>query len=63
MPTQEIKSPCISVCLLNENDICEGCYRSADEITAWSELCNERKQEVMVRVRERFKALNKHLLL
>ena len=29
------ESPCISVCLLDENDICTGCFRSADEITDW----------------------------
>ncbi len=59
----EVKSPCISVCVLNEDDICEGCYRSAREITDWSVLSLEDKQDVMVNVKQRFKQLNKHLLL
>ncbi len=59
----EVKSPCISVCVLDDNDICEGCYRSAEEITAWSELSNQQKQNVMIKVKGRFKQLNKHLLL
>lgn len=58
-----VKSPCISVCLLNENDVCEGCYRSAQEITDWSILSNLEKQQVMVKVRERFRQLNRHVLL
>jgi len=60
---KEIKSPCISICVLDENDICEGCYRSAQEITDWSTLSHPQKQAVMVQVRKRFKDSNKHLLL
>ncbi|WP_339340149.1 DUF1289 domain-containing protein [uncultured Oceanicoccus sp.] len=59
----EIKSPCISVCVLNEEDICEGCYRSAQEITDWSILSVEDKQVVMTKVKRRFKQFNPHLLL
>ena len=59
----EVKSPCISVCVLNEEDVCEGCYRSAQEITDWSVLSVEDKQAVMGNVKVRFKQLNKHLLL
>lgn len=58
-----VKSPCISVCVLNDEDICEGCYRSAQEITDWSVLSNPEKKAVLVEVGARFKALNKHLLL
>ena len=58
-----VKSPCISICVLNEEDICEGCYRSAQEITDWIELSNPQKEQVLLKVNERFKALNKHLLL
>ncbi|MDG1772066.1 MAG: DUF1289 domain-containing protein [Oceanicoccus sp.] len=59
----DIKSPCVSVCVLSEEDICEGCYRSAQEITDWSVLSVEDKQVVMGNVKQRFKQLNKHLLL
>ncbi|MEX1032521.1 MAG: DUF1289 domain-containing protein, partial [Cellvibrionaceae bacterium] len=30
-----VKSPCISICLLDEEDICVGCYRSGSEISRW----------------------------
>ncbi|ARN76051.1 DUF1289 domain-containing protein [Oceanicoccus sagamiensis] len=59
----EVKSPCISVCVLNEEDVCEGCYRSAQEITDWSVLSLQDKQAVMGNVKQRFKQFNKHLLL
>lgn len=61
--SKEIKSPCISVCVLDENDVCEGCYRNVREITDWSGMDNDEKRVVMVAVGERYKALNKHLLL
>lgn len=49
----EPKSPCISVCVLDDNDVCMGCYRSAAEITDWS-MCNaEQKREIICLARER----------
>ena len=30
-----VKSPCISVCALDEEDICMGCFRSLREISDW----------------------------
>lgn len=59
----KVKSPCISVCVLNDEDICEGCYRSAQEITDWTELSNPEKEQVLLKVSDRFKTLNRHLLL
>jgi len=50
------ESPCISVCLLDENDICTGCFRSADEITDWFMASAEQKREMLARARERMEA-------
>jgi uncharacterized protein len=50
---QQVKSPCVSVCALDAEDICVGCYRSAQEITVWSSLDNAGKREVIVRAAER----------
>ena len=47
----------------DEEDICEGCYRSAQEITDWSDLTNEEKRTVLENSRERFKKKNKHTFL
>ena len=63
MTDEQVKSPCISVCMLTNDDICEGCYRSVKEITEWADMSNEQKQAVMVKVRERFKTMNTLFLL
>jgi len=44
---KEVKSPCISVCALNDDGLCIGCWRTVDEIAAWSSLDNEGKQDVV----------------
>jgi uncharacterized protein len=49
----EPKSPCISVCVLDDEDVCQGCYRTADEITDWFMASPEEKRKVIARARER----------
>lgn len=56
MNDAEPQSPCISVCLLDEGDICVGCYRSADEITDWFMANAKGKREILKRARERREA-------
>ena len=56
MSAAEPQSPCISVCLLDKNDICTGCFRSADEITDWFAATPEQKREVLRLARERMEA-------
>lgn len=56
MIENEPQSPCISVCVLDENDICAGCYRSADEITDWFMASAEQKREMLARAKERMEA-------
>ena len=45
-----VKSPCVAVCALDENDVCIGCYRTGQEITDWGEMDNEKKREVLKQV-------------
>lgn len=40
-------SPCVSICALDENDICVGCYRTAQEITDWFMASNDEKQAIL----------------
>ena len=44
---EEPGSPCVSICALDENDICMGCYRSADEITDWFMATPEEKRRML----------------
>ena len=56
MSEQEPQSPCISVCLLDDKDICTGCFRSADDITDWFMATADQKREMLRRARERMEA-------
>ena len=42
-----LPSPCIRVCALDENDICVGCYRSMEEICAWSSASEAEKRGIL----------------
>ena len=43
----DVPSPCISVCKLNSaTEFCDGCFRTLDEIAAWSRLDDESKRAV-----------------
>ena len=53
-----VKSPCISVCVLNNEDICTGCYRSVREITFWSRMTNDEKLRTLAAARERSRVNN-----
>ncbi|UCC14392.1 MAG: DUF1289 domain-containing protein [Gammaproteobacteria bacterium] len=35
---EAVPSPCIDVCQLGEDGICEGCLRTADEIARWAAM-------------------------
>lgn len=61
--TAPVKSPCISVCVLDVDDVCEGCYRTAAEITEWTVLDEVGKREVLRLSRQRRVEKNRHLLL
>lgn len=49
----KVRSPCVSICCLDENDICIGCHRSGDEITRWTQLNNDERLDVLRKVAER----------
>ncbi len=38
-----IDSPCVGVCVCDENDVCIGCKRSLDEIVSWNRLSDNEK--------------------
>ena len=50
---QPVKSPCIEVCSLDNEEICIGCYRTADEIIEWFSAPNERKREILSEIDQR----------
>ncbi len=48
-----VKSPCVHICCLDEQDVCLGCYRTCDEICKWGSMSNDERKNVMTKVAER----------
>ena len=56
----EIESPCIKICVIHpEARLCVGCYRTIDEIGAWSRLTSEARAAVMDELPSRAQKLAK----
>ena len=53
-----VPSPCISVCRISaDSGLCEGCFRTLGEISAWSRLPVEGKRVLWQTIHERIAAL------
>ncbi|MFK7734299.1 MAG: DUF1289 domain-containing protein [Pseudomonadales bacterium] len=53
MSEAEPQSPCISICVLDDDDVCQGCFRTAAEITDWFMLSADEKRSIIARSIER----------
>jgi predicted Fe-S protein YdhL (DUF1289 family) len=42
-----VNSPCVSICVLDEKDVCQGCFRTAVEITDWLALDNDTRRKIL----------------
>lgn len=42
-----VLSPCIGVCALGADGLCQGCLRTVDEIAAWSRLSDAERLHVI----------------
>ena len=52
--TEEVKSPCNELCLIDEDTgLCLGCLRTSDEIASWSTYTNEQKENVLSEIKNR----------
>ena len=49
-----VPSPCINVCRMNSRSgLCEGCFRTIDEIIQWSSAGDAQKRAVWVEILHR----------
>jgi predicted Fe-S protein YdhL (DUF1289 family) len=56
----EIDSPCVKLCSIHPAErICVGCYRSMEEIGAWSSLSSEVRLEIMAELPSRASRIQK----
>ena len=55
--SEPVPSPCISICRMDAaTGICEGCFRTLEEITAWSKLGDDAKRAVWSELEQRARA-------
>ncbi len=51
---QNVPSPCVSVCRMRETTgLCEGCWRTLDEIMAWSRADESAKRAIWAQIEQR----------
>lgn len=49
-----VPSPCINLCQLDQDSgCCRGCFRTLDEIAAWSRVSNDEKREIVAAAQRR----------
>lgn len=48
-----VPSPCVSLCTLDDSDICVGCHRSVDEIVRWRQMDDDERRGVLLLAQER----------
>ena len=49
-----VPSPCVSVCTMNAvSHLCDGCFRTIDEITGWSGMDDPAKRRVWALIDQR----------
>jgi predicted Fe-S protein YdhL (DUF1289 family) len=49
-----LASPCINVCRMDpDSGLCEGCFRTLDEIALWARIDDDRRAAILTRVARR----------
>lgn len=54
LPSSDPASPCVGVCVMNpQTQLCEGCFRTLDEIAGWWDYPPSQKQAVLAQLDDR----------
>ncbi|PJZ66996.1 hypothetical protein CH371_02620 [Leptospira wolffii] len=49
-----VRSPCIKICQMDpETGLCEGCFRTLDEIGRWTMYTEEQRKEIRIQIEAR----------
>jgi len=48
--TKDDLSPCVGVCKLDSDFVCEGCGRTIEEVLKWPQYSEEEKEAVLLRI-------------
>jgi len=49
----KVQSPCTKKCSVSESNICPSCFRTIEEITAWTYADEETRQKILARAKLR----------
>ena len=49
----KVASPCVSLCCLDEDDVCMGCLRHINEITGWHSMSDKEKRKLLGVLKQR----------
>lgn len=49
----ELASPCVRNCCLDDNEVCLGCGRALAEIVGWNEAGAAERREILARAAQR----------
>ena len=53
-PQDEPASPCVGICQINPlNQLCDGCFRSGDEVAAWWDMSSATKRTLLAELQVR----------
>ena len=53
-PPAPIATPCVKVCIVDgESGLCLGCYRTLQEVAAWTRLTDAERAAIMIAAPER----------
>ena len=48
LPLAEVATPCVKICIIDDDGLCVGCARTLDESAGWGTLSDERRRAVMM---------------
>lgn len=43
----DVASPCVGICVIGDDDLCDGCARTLDEIAGWSSASFAQRRAVL----------------
>ncbi len=47
LPIRAVPSPCVGVCALDDDGLCQGCHRTTAEIASWLQMSDDQRQHLM----------------
>ncbi|MFZ0390795.1 MAG: DUF1289 domain-containing protein [Calditrichia bacterium] len=53
MDRSEVKSPCVGICAIAQNELCAGCFRTLEEIAQWNTLPDAAKRKILKEILHR----------